>query len=141
MCVGLQMQEVLVWLGLLAGLVGGSGCPGGGWACSGAGQCVLRERVCDGRPDCSDGSDEAAAVCAGHTCDPLFLFQCGEEAGCVSTTQVCNGRPDCRDGSDEANCGAGTAPTSPAPHSRASHSSLLPHLLLFIQFSVTPLIF
>ena len=131
------MQEELVLVWLLAGLVGGTGCPGGGWACSGAGQCVLRERVCDGRPDCRDGSDEAAAVCAGRTCDPVFLFQCGEEAGCVSTTQVCNGRPDCRDGSDEANCGAEAAPTL----SKASHSSLLPHLLLFIQFSVTPLIF
>lgn len=36
-----------------------SNCPYGQFTCYSSGQCVLQSAVCDGRPDCSDSSDEA----------------------------------------------------------------------------------
>merc|ERR1712218_63558 len=73
-------------------------CSSGQWQCA-DNSCLLREKVCDSRPDCPDGSDEAE-VCEVSDC-PEFLFSCDSRDQCVSQVRLCNGGQDCRDNSDE----------------------------------------
>lgn len=66
--------------------------------------------MCDGRSDCTDGSDEtdcpAAAVpktAAALNCR-LGSKLCKDGSDCVMHTHVCDGEVDCKDGSDEEGC-------------------------------------
>jgi len=94
-----------------------------GYRCD-SGQCIFRRKVCDGKAQCADNSDEK--YCAHHLCragenvvpvprdllDPAGDcrrcdyhgrgdgFRCNS-ARCILASWVCDGSPDCPDGSDE----------------------------------------
>ena len=77
-------------------------------------RCILAGKLCDGRQDCSDGSDESTQAC-GPNCEKMRVggnpeqgFVCRNGQQCIPNYQICNGLANCDDGSDEstATCGA-----------------------------------
>ncbi|XP_078043463.1 terribly reduced optic lobes isoform X5 [Augochlora pura] len=64
------------------------------------GECIPKSYVCNGRLDCTDGSDEMR--CSPHGCEPNE-YRCNNTQ-CVSKVWRCDGDRDCADGSDEENC-------------------------------------
>ena len=78
-----------------------------GWLrCGEGGRCVAVTELCDGRPDCEAGEDEAEQLCSSLPCQDGV--RCEESQACLYTPhyQLCSPdhRTDCSDGSDEAYC-------------------------------------
>ncbi|XP_048488585.1 basement membrane-specific heparan sulfate proteoglycan core protein isoform X3 [Plutella xylostella] len=61
--------------------------------------CLDDSLICNGNPDCRDGSDEAEC----DNCDGPTDFRC-HNGECIKDSLRCNSIPECSDGSDEENC-------------------------------------
>ncbi|XP_077353898.1 uncharacterized protein lrp13b isoform X2 [Festucalex cinctus] len=84
--------------------------------------CIPPTRICDGKKDCSDGSDESTCI---KRCPNKSDFLCKDRRSCILRNLVCDGRAHCHDSSDEVDC-----PTL-APH--ASRDKVLKCRLGFLQ--------
>lgn len=105
-------------------------CPLGSRQCRNGDECILHDHMCDGEPDCRDGSDEDECPLACDTgdlqvwgeegidqirrpCQRCCLltsvsstdqFQCAHGRKCIERSQVCDGVSQCQDRSDELGC-------------------------------------
>lgn len=69
--------------------------------CEDGSKCYYESTICDGYPDCDDGTDE-------RDCKTLCYpgqFACANDHGCLDIWLKCNGENDCGDNSDELECG------------------------------------
>ncbi|XP_054731212.1 putative vitellogenin receptor isoform X1 [Anastrepha obliqua] len=75
------------------------------------GSCILQEKMCDGRHDCLDNSDELD--CERKMCRKPNWFQCAKPNGpCLSAQLICNGIENCPGGEDELDCVSSSSSSS-----------------------------
>ena len=83
--------------------------------CNASRDCLPRRVVCDGLPDCDDGSDEVGCNATTLTCAPNE-YRCPGEVKCIPSHWLCDDDEDCSDGSDESNCLASVPCEMPDRH-------------------------
>lgn len=87
-------------------------CPSSFVKCNSNDKCVSKMWLCDGEPDCPDGTDESD--CA--TTEPCQGFDCGPE--CIPHRLKCDGISDCQNEADEKYCGQPTIAIPPIVYSK-----------------------
>ncbi|XP_050441670.1 serine protease nudel [Adelges cooleyi] len=65
---------------------------------------IAPERLCDGRWDCLDKSDENVFSCPQSYCNRTNVYRCQSSNKCISSELVCDGEGDCPELDDEAQC-------------------------------------
>ena len=69
------------------------------------GKCIRKYSVCNGKSDCSTGSDESDELCHNRVCDD-DAFKC-KNGQCIQSEFRCDRNYECFDKSDEMNCSTG----------------------------------
>ncbi|XP_045601293.1 uncharacterized protein [Procambarus clarkii] len=69
--------------------------------CHDSSDCIVLTTVCDGIPQCHDGSDESNCTHIGCNYGD---FRCATTDFCIPVSWMCDGADDCHDNSDETNC-------------------------------------
>ncbi|KAK6024682.1 Low-density lipoprotein receptor domain class A [Ostertagia ostertagi] len=64
-------------------------------------RCIPAGQICDGIPQCPDGSDEKECDC--RSCSGSGKALCADGT-CLERSRVCDGIVDCSDGADEEDC-------------------------------------
>ena len=79
-------------------------CPGFGTYClvRGLNVTLKASKICDGKTDCDDLSDELPSRC--DDCQATDLFKCKDGQRCIPLSRVCDGEVNCVDLSDESDC-------------------------------------
>ncbi len=62
----------------------------GYWQCKDGLQCIYKGKVCNGKVDCRDESDEDPAMCGQHHCVAGY-WKCQDGLQCIKETSVCDG--------------------------------------------------
>ncbi|XP_023164142.2 putative vitellogenin receptor isoform X1 [Drosophila hydei] len=77
-------------------------CDGDQFQCKN-GVCILQAKMCDGRSDCTDNTDELD--CDYKLCRQPHWFPCAQPHGaCLAAELICNGVDNCPGGEDELHC-------------------------------------
>nr|AHL26191.1 lipoprotein receptor 2B [Pandalus japonicus] len=107
-----KMKIILVLLSASATVVNSQiECRDTEWRCDRS-RCIPKKWMCDGDPDCSDGTDEVIANCptspdkASTRVCRSTEFKCGN-GNCIPKPWKCDGSDDCQDNSDEVDCSTG----------------------------------